>query len=144
MTSKRLFWAAVALLGSLALPTLAATSTAPDHLGITDERVGQGAVAQPGDTVQVSYTGWLYDPGKPDHRGAQFDASEEGQPISFPLGNGVVIAGWDQGIAGMHVGGRRELVIPARLGYGSHGAGEDIPPNAALVFEVELVGVQHP
>ncbi|MBD8880482.1 FKBP-type peptidyl-prolyl cis-trans isomerase [Rhodanobacter sp. 7MK24] len=108
----------------------------------TDLVVGTGTVARDGDVVRVNYTGWLYDAGAKDHHGAEFDSSEEsGEPISFTLGAGEVIAGWDQGIQGMHVGGKRTLVIPARLAYGSRGAGDAVPPNATLVFEVELVGV---
>ncbi|GAB3793094.1 hypothetical protein GCM10028797_34550 [Dyella agri] len=104
--------------------------------------VGSGTVANDGDVVQVNYTGWLYDANAKDHHGKEFDSSlDSGEPISFTLGAGQVIAGWDQGIRGMHVGGKRTLVIPARLAYGSRGAGEDIPPDAALVFDVELVGV---
>jgi len=107
-----------------------------------DHVVGNGAVANDGDVVQVNYTGWLYDADAKDHHGKEFDSSEEnGEPISFTLGAGEVIAGWDQGIRGMHVGGKRTLVIPARLAYGGRGAGDAVPPNATLVFDVELVGV---
>lgn len=104
--------------------------------------IGTGAVARDGDVVQVNYTGWLYDANASDHHGAEFDSSEKsGEPIRFTLGEGEVIAGWDQGIRGMRVGGRRTLVIPARLAYGSRGAGDAVPPNATLVFDVALVGV---
>ncbi|MDO1527813.1 FKBP-type peptidyl-prolyl cis-trans isomerase [Fulvimonas sp. R45] len=107
-----------------------------------DRTVGTGTVARDGDVVRVDYTGWLYDAGAKDHHGKQFDSSyDNGQPISFTLGAGQVIEGWDQGIRGMHVGGRRTLVIPARLAYGDRGAGEDIPPGATLVFDVVLLGV---
>ena len=104
---------------------------------------GSGAVAKAGDEVSVHYTGWLYDEDAPNQRGQQFDSSiERGEPITFMLGAGRVIRGWDDGVAGMHVGGRRVLLIPAGLGYGRKGAGGVIPPNASLVFEVELVDVK--
>lgn len=97
---------------------------------------GTGAVAKAGDAVQVHYTGWLQSNGK------KFDSSRDrGEPIGFPLGRGGVIPGWDEGVAGMKVGEQRQLVIPAKLGYGDQGAGEDIPPGATLVFDVELVQI---
>lgn len=109
----------------------------------TDTKVGEGAEATPGQTVSVHYTGWLYNETFPDHKGRKFDSSRDrGQPFEFPLGAGRVIKGWDQGVAGMKVGGQRTLIIPAYLGYGPIGAGDAIPPNAALVFEVELLGVK--
>ena len=93
-------------------------------------------------TVTVHYTGWLFEDGAPDNKGAKFDSSvDRGQPFVFPLGAGHVIKGWDQGFAGMRVGGQRRLVIPPELGYGARGAGGVIPPNATLVFDVELLGV---
>lgn len=108
----------------------------------TDTKLGDGAEATAGHTVTVHYTGWLYDELAPNHKGRKFDSSRDrGQPFDFPLGAGRVIKGWDQGVAGMKVGGQRTLVIPAHLGYGPIGAGEAIPPNAALVFDVELLGV---
>jgi len=108
----------------------------------TDVLVGKGEVAAEGHTVSVHYTGWLYDESTPDRKGTKFDSSRDrGTPFSFPLGAGRVIKGWDQGVAGMKVGGQRTLVIPASLGYGERGAGGVIPPNAALVFDVELLGV---
>lgn len=97
---------------------------------------GTGAVAKAGDPVQVHYTGWLQSDGK------KFDSSRDrGEPIGFPLGQGSVIPGWDEGVAGMKVGEQRQLVIPANLGYGERGAGADIPPGATLVFDVELVKI---
>ena len=106
-----------------------------------DVKTGAGAEATPGREVRVHYTGWLYDEGKSDHKGKQFDSSRGGEPFSFRLGGGEVIPGWDQGVAGMKVGGQRTLTIPPDLGYGSQGAGGVIPPNATLVFDVELLNV---
>ena len=107
-----------------------------------DVKQGAGAEAVPGKTVSVHYTGWLYDSSKPDSHGARFDSSRDrGTPFTFALGAGRVIKGWDEGVAGMYVGGQRTLVIPARLGYGERGAGGVIPPNATLIFDVELLGV---
>ncbi len=104
-----------------------------------DHEVGTGAEAVAGKTVDVHYTGYLYVDGQ---RGKKFDSSvDRGQPFSFPLGAGRVIKGWDEGVAGMKVGGKRELFIPPDLGYGSQGAAGAIPPNATLDFEVELLGV---
>ncbi len=108
-----------------------------------DARVGTGNEAVAGRQVTVHYTGWLYDTSRPENKGAQFDSSRDGnQPFSFRLGAGQVIQGWDDGVAGMKVGGRRTLIIPSRMGYGARGAGADIPPNAALVFDVELLDVR--
>lgn len=108
-----------------------------------DKVVGTGAEARPGMTVSVHYTGWLYAPAAADKRGQKFDSSKDrNDPFNFPLGAGQVIAGWDEGVAGMKVGGTRILTIPSSMGYGARGAGGDIPPNAALVFEVELLGVK--
>ena len=106
-----------------------------------DVRVGSGAAAETGDFVSVNYTGWLYDGTHPEKKGAEFDASKAGFPFVFWLGTGQVIAGWDQGAVGMRVGGLRRLIIPAALAYGRSGAGTSIPPNASLVFDIELVSV---
>ena len=115
----------------------------PENLQTTDVKQGTGAEATVGHTVVVHYTGWLYDPSKPDSHGAKFDSSRDrAQPFSFPLGAGRVIKGWDQGVAGMKVGGQRTLVIPPQLGYGARGAGGVIPPNATLIFDVELLDVK--
>ena len=108
----------------------------------TDAVTGEGAEAQAGMKVSVHYTGWLYDERAPGNKGAKFDSSRDrGEPFEFPLGAGRVIQGWDQGVAGMKVGGQRTLVIPPGLGYGAQGAGGVIPPNATLVFDVELLEV---
>jgi FKBP-type peptidyl-prolyl cis-trans isomerase FkpA len=107
-----------------------------------DIKLGEGAEATAGHDVSVHYTGWLYDESAPEHKGSKFDSSRDrGDPFEFPLGAGHVIKGWDQGVEGMKVGGQRTLIIPAALGYGARGAGGVIPPNATLVFDVELLGV---
>ena len=111
--------------------------TTPSGLQYEDTVIGSGDAARPGDRVGVHYTGWLYADGS---KGAKFDSSKDrGTPFEFPLGAGHVIRGWDEGVQGMRVGGTRTLVIPAALGYGSRGAGGAIPPNATLLFEVELL-----
>jgi FKBP-type peptidyl-prolyl cis-trans isomerase FkpA len=108
-----------------------------------DTVVGTGAEATAGKSVSVHYTGWLHDPGQADGHGKKFDSSHDRrQPFDFSLGAGQVIRGWDEGVAGMKVGGKRTLVIPPEMGYGSRGAGGAIPPNATLVFDVELLGVR--
>ena len=108
-----------------------------------DGLVGSGNEALAGRQVTVHYTGWLYDPSRPDNKGAKFDSSRDrNDPFSFRLGAGQVIRGWDEGVAGMKVGGRRTLTIPSNMGYGASGFGGDIPPNAALVFDVELLDVR--
>jgi FKBP-type peptidyl-prolyl cis-trans isomerase FkpA len=108
-----------------------------------DQKVGEGKEAIPGTNVKVHYTGWLYDPSKPDGHGNKFDSSvDRGEPFMFFLGGGQVIQGWDEGVAGMKVGGKRTLIIPPHRGYGAYGAGGVIPPNATLLFDVELLGVQ--
>lgn len=108
-----------------------------------DTKVGKGAKATAGHDVSVHYTGWLYDAAAPDHHGKKFDSSRDrGQPIIFSLGAGQVIVGWDKGLEGMKVGGQRTLIIPPQLGYGASGSPGVIPPNATLVFDVELMGVR--
>ena len=113
--------------------------TMPSGLMYTDVVVGTGPEPQNGQTVNVHYTGWLYNDGQ---KGKKFDSSRDrGQPFSFKLGAGMVIAGWDQGVATMHVGGQRTLILPPDLGYGARGAGGVIPPNATLMFDVELLSI---
>ena len=108
----------------------------------TDVKLGTGDVATAGKNVSVHYTGWLYDPTAMDHHGKKFDSSRDrNEPFEFPLGGGRVIKGWDVGVEGMKIGGQRTLIIPASMGYGARGAGGAIPPNATLVFDVELLGV---
>jgi FKBP-type peptidyl-prolyl cis-trans isomerase FkpA len=110
--------------------------TTASGLQYEDLAEGAGAAAKAGDSVEVHYTGWLTD-------GTKFDSSlDRGRPFAFALGAGKVIKGWDEGVAGMKPGGKRKLVIPANLGYGSRGAGGVIPPNAELIFEVELLQVR--
>ena len=114
--------------------------TTSSGLQFEDTIEGTGEEAVSGQHVSVHYTGWLYNDGV---KGTKFDSSKDrGQPFSFGLGGGEVIRGWDEGVAGMKVGGKRTLIIPPELGYGARGAGGVIPPNAVLVFEVELLGVK--
>jgi peptidylprolyl isomerase len=116
------------------------TMTTPSGLQITDITVGTGATPKSGQTCVMHYTGWLYENGA---KGAKFDSSvDRGQPFEFPIGQKRVIAGWDEGVASMKVGGKRTLIIPPALGYGARGAGGVIPPNATLMFDVELLGVK--
>jgi peptidylprolyl isomerase len=139
--------AALALAIAAAVPPIeradAATNQViemPNGLKYTDTKTGDGATATSGNKVSVHYTGWLYNNGA---KGTKFDSSvDRGQPFQFTLGAHQVIAGWDEGVAGMKVGGKRTLIIPPELGYGTRGAGGVIPPNATLMFDVELLGVQ--
>lgn len=123
-----------------AAPGKTAAPAAPQVQKI-DTVAGKGAQAVAGKTVTVHYSGWLHAPKAPKGRGPAFDSSVGREPFSFPLGAGAVIPGWDQGVAGMKVGGKRTLIIPAALGYGPRGAGP-IPPNANLNFDVELLEVK--
>jgi FKBP-type peptidyl-prolyl cis-trans isomerase FkpA len=143
------------IFGSLAVPFGASGAEQPTSRAMTDPTtntktdsglefkdlvVGAGAQATAGHQVTVHYTGWLQNPD--GSLGTKFDSSvDHGQPFDFPLGAGRVIRGWDEGVAGMKVGGKRRLIIPAALGYGARGAGGVIPPNATLIFDVELLGV---
>jgi peptidylprolyl isomerase len=116
------------------------TVTTSSGLQFADLKAGTGASPRPGQICIMHYTGWLYQNGK---KGAKFDSSvDRGQPFEFPIGTGRVIRGWDEGVSGMKVGGKRVLIIPPELGYGARGAGGVIPPNATLMFEVELMGVR--
>jgi peptidylprolyl isomerase len=144
------FWtscAAAALALAATLTPLAPTPAAaaqivklPNGLQYADDKIGDGAAAAAGAKVTVHYTGWLDDNGA---KGKKFDSSRDrGEPFAFTLGAGEVIRGWDEGVAGMKVGGRRTLIIPPELGYGARGAGGVIPPNATLIFDVELLRVQ--
>src|ERR1700728_2156688 len=115
-------------------------TTTPSGLQIIDTKVGTGPSPKIGQTCVMHYTGWLYENGA---KGKKFDSSvDRGQPFEFPIGAGRVIAGWDEGVATMQVGGKRTLIIPPDLGYGARGAGGIIPPNATLLFEVELLDVK--
>lgn len=109
-----------------------------------DVAKGAGEGISAGQQAVVHYTGWLYEPGAPDHKGKQFDSSRErGKPFRFTIGAGGVIKGWEEGVQGMQPGGRRQLVIPASLGYGERGAGQGvIPPNATLLFDIELLAIE--
>jgi peptidylprolyl isomerase len=147
MIAIRTAGAAVALALTVAIAPLASVAAAtnqvtemPDGLKYTDEKIGAGAAAKSGEQVTVHYTGWLDNAGV---KGKKFDSSvDRGEPFSFTLGAQQVIPGWDEGVAGMKVGGKRTLVIPPELGYGARGAGGVIPPNATLIFDVELLKVQ--
>jgi peptidylprolyl isomerase len=139
---------AIALAGPLAVgaSTQAAaqaagsTMTTSSGLQITDTQVGTGATPRPGQICVMHYTGWLYVNGA---KGKKFDSSvDRGQPFEFPIGRHQVIAGWEEGVASMKVGGKRTLIIPPELGYGARGAGGVIPPNATLIFDVELLDVK--
>ena len=134
----RLF--SIALL--LALTLRLGAAVAADGLIKRDIVIGKGKEAVAGAIVQVNYTGWLFDAKAADKHGAKFDSSIGRGPFSFPLGAGRVIKGWDQGVAGMRVGGKRTLIIPSTLAYGQRGAGGVIPPGATLVFDVELLDVK--
>ena len=137
--------AALAVAGSLhATPSTAQSKgnivTTSSGLKIEDTKVGNGAEPKTGQTCVMHYTGWLYENGA---RSKKFDSSvDRGQPFEFPIGTGRVIKGWDEGVATMKVGGKRTLIIPPDLGYGARGAGGVIPPNATLIFDVELLGVK--
>lgn len=137
---RSLLWITGLMMAMLGMTSPATAGEGLRRLAVIDQKVGTGPVARPGMQVELNYTGWLYDAGSADHHGAEVDSSRQhGQTITFILGTGQVIAGWDKGIRGMHVGGRRTLLIPPHLGYGSRGAGRAIPPDASLVFDIELV-----
>ena len=160
-----LFWEPTAAVAARAVPTAQAATPAaipilipegdptpvdakgvpmpPDQLQSQDLEPGSGAAVAPGQTAVVHYTGWLWDAAAPDNKGRKFDSSRDhGDTFAFRVGGGEVIRGWDQGVAGMKVGGKRRLVIPPDLGYGARGAGGVIPGGATLVFDVELMGIR--
>lgn len=122
-------------------PVVLDPNTQVKELTITDTVVGTGVAAAAGDTLTVTYTGWLYDASKPGNKGTQFDATAANVGFTFPLGIGRVILGWDRGLIGMQVGGTRTLAIPYDLGYGTAGSLPKIPGYAGLLFEVKLIGV---
>lgn len=124
-------------------PPTPVSSAPPEKFEITDVAVGSGDSIASGKTAVVHYTGWLFDKGAADHKGKKFDSSRDrGEPFRFSVGGGQVIKGWDQGVVGMKVGGQRRLVIPPDMGYGARGAGNAIPPNATLLFDVELLAIE--
>ena len=138
----RLVTAAIVL--TFAAAACSDTPTTPINLARfsqTDLVAGDGAEATSGKTISVHYTGWLYNESRPDQKGAQFDTSTGGNPLTFSLGVGQVIAGWDEGLVGMKVGGTRRLIIPPSKAYGGTRRGP-IPPNATLLFDVQLIAVQ--
>jgi FKBP-type peptidyl-prolyl cis-trans isomerase len=115
----------------------------PTTLEMTDVKIGKGPAITTGQTAVVHYTGWLYSASTQDHKGKKFDSSRDRkEPFSFQVGAGEVIGGWDQGVAGMQAGGQRRLVIPPSLGYGARGTGGVIPPNATLLFDIELLSIK--
>ena len=119
------------------------TTPVPTTLEMTEVKAGKGPAITAGQTAVVHYTGWLYSDSAPDHKGKKFDSSRDrNDPFSFRVGGGEVIGGWDQGVVGMQVGGQRRLVIPPALGYGARGAGGVIPPNATLLFDIELLSIK--
>ena len=137
---------AIAIIGSTAIPqgamsqSAAKPVTTSTGLQIIDTKAGTGATPRAGQTAVVHYTGWLSNNGA---KGAKFDSSvDRNEPFEFPLGQGRVIKGWDEGVATMKIGGKRTLIVPPQLGYGARGAGGVIPPNATLIFDVELLGVK--
>jgi FKBP-type peptidyl-prolyl cis-trans isomerase len=143
MHAKSIAVAMLLVLGAgapMAMTATSAQAAEQDQFKITDVKQGTGAVAKPGQPVTVNYTGWLYVNGA---KGKKFDSSlDHGQPFTFPLGAGAVIPGWDKGVAGMKVGGKRTLIIPSDLGYGAAGTPDGtIPPGATLIFDVELLKV---
>jgi FKBP-type peptidyl-prolyl cis-trans isomerase FkpA len=151
MLTSRLMMAALAVVTAIAAATStpnhaiaepqgSTMTTTPSGLQYEDTVVGTGATPETGQICVMHYTGWLYVDGK---KGKKFDSSlDRGQPFEFPIGTGRVIKGWDEGVATMKVGGKRTLIIPPALGYGARGAGGVIPPNATLIFDVELLGVK--
>lgn len=138
----------ILLMGMILSPQIAFSETSKEGSSVSDlikkdNKIGTGEEAVVGKMVEVHYTGWLYDGNAPDKKGAKFDSSRDrGAPFSFLLGAGRVIKGWDRGVVGMKTGGQRTLIIPPAMAYGAQGAGGVIPPNAALIFDVELLGLR--
>jgi len=132
----------IALIPFLIMSLTSCASIREPDFATTDTIIGSGAEAVAGNMVAVQYSGWLYDADKPNHKGKRFDASEPGKPFTFQLGTGRVIKGWDMGVPGMKVGGHRTLVIPSDLAYGRRGAGNKIPPDSTLIFDIELLEVR--
>ncbi|HUA81717.1 MAG TPA: FKBP-type peptidyl-prolyl cis-trans isomerase [Dyella sp.] len=140
---RPLVFLASALLALVALSPRAVLADDVPGLVIKDVVVGTGSTARDDTEVRIQYTGWLYDAKAPDHHGAKFDSSyDSGRPLSFTVGTDEVISGMDSGVRGMRVGGKRTIIIPSSLGYGHKGAGAEIPPNSALVFDIELLEVR--
>jgi FKBP-type peptidyl-prolyl cis-trans isomerase FkpA len=134
--------AAAAIAAKEKTPVTAPVSV-PTTLEITDVKAGKGPAIVAGQTAVVHYTGWLYSPSAADHKGKKFDSSRDrNDPFSFQVGAAEVIGGWDQGVLGMQAGGQRRLLIPPALGYGARGAGGVIPPNATLLFDIELLSIK--
>ncbi len=134
--------AAAGVGASAASAGVAAVGPVADHLIVTERVVGSGKLAEAGHDVSVMYTGWLYNPKAKDFHGKQFDTSHGRGPFNFPLGGGRVIKGWDQGVAGMKVGGKRTLIIPSDMAYGSRAMGDVIPADSVLIFDVDLLDVK--
>jgi FKBP-type peptidyl-prolyl cis-trans isomerase FkpA len=131
---------AALVLGAFGLRSAHADDVA--KLSMTDQKVGTGNTARDDSEVEINYTGWLYDAKAPDHHGTKFDSSyDSGHPLTFTVGADQVVPGMDSAVKGMRVGGKREVIIPSKLGYGKRGADGDIPPNSALVFDIELMEV---
>jgi FKBP-type peptidyl-prolyl cis-trans isomerase len=140
MAGAFLFAAPPGAVAQTAGKTTGKTMTTASGLQIIDSKVGTGATPKPGQICVMHYTGWLYEDGK---KGKKFDSSvDRNEPFEFPIGQRQVIGGWDEGVATMKVGGKRTLIIPPALGYGARGAGGVIPPNATLMFDVELLDVK--
>lgn len=145
---KTLLNLSILIFSMILLPQYAFSDTTMGETKVTeliknDVKIGTGEEASGGHTVKVHYTGWLYKATAPQKKGDKFDSSlDRGTPFTFPLGSGRVIKGWDQGVVGMKVGGQRTLIIPAHLAYGSRAAGDSIPPNSVLIFDVELLDLQ--
>ncbi|WP_158886175.1 FKBP-type peptidyl-prolyl cis-trans isomerase [Rhodanobacter sp. L36] len=139
---RQFFLSLIAMTALMAGASRAVAADGLTQLVATDQQIGSGSVAREGSQVELNYTGWLYDENAKDHHGRKIDSSfDHGQTITFVVGERQVIAGWDKGVRGMHVGGKRTLLIPANLGYGARAVGDLVPPHSPLVFDIELVSV---